>query len=92
MTVNSVRLGPEIDARLNELASRLRCSRSDIIRWALVAYIDRHDKEQPGLMAADASARVRMVAEAAGWKGFFDDLTANDDCGAADGAPAVLRG
>ncbi|MDF3031944.1 MAG: hypothetical protein K0R03_2502 [Moraxellaceae bacterium] len=88
MTVNSVRLGPEIDARLNELARQQCCSRSDIIRWALVAWFERHDRTQDG--AADSVTRLRVVAEAAGWKGLLGELEAGNDAEAE--SRAVLQG
>lgn len=86
MTVNSVRLGPEIDARLNELAGQLQCSRSDIIRWALVAYFERHDRERAA--APEPGARLRLIAEAAGWKGLAEQATANDHCAGEEPEPA----
>jgi hypothetical protein len=90
MTVNSVRLGPEIDARLNELAERLACSRSDIIRWALVAYFERHARESAA-PAPDNGARVRLIAEAAGWKGLVECLPGNDET-AHEPVPVLLHG
>lgn len=40
MTVNSVRMAPELEARLAEAARRLNMSKSDLIRQSLAAYLD----------------------------------------------------
>lgn len=57
MTVNSVRLGPEIEQRLNELAIRQQRSKSDLIRLALKEYFERQARE--------AAAPMRIVSSAA---------------------------
>lgn len=56
MTVNSVRLGPEIEQRLAELAVRQQRSKSDLIRQALAEYFERQARE---------AAPVRIVSNAA---------------------------
>ncbi|HET8730665.1 MAG TPA: ribbon-helix-helix protein, CopG family [Moraxellaceae bacterium] len=43
MTVNSVRLAPDLEARLAEAAGRLHLSKSDVIRQALVEFLDTRE-------------------------------------------------
>lgn len=59
MTVNSVRLGPEIEQRLNELAIRQQRSKSDLIRLALKEYFERQARE------AAQAVPMRIVSSAA---------------------------
>lgn len=64
MTVNSVRLGPDIDERLAALATRLQRSKSHLIRRALLEYFERHAAEAAREPAA-AAATMRVVSNAA---------------------------
>lgn len=45
MTVNSVRLAPDLAARLAESAGRLHMSKSDVIRQALVEFLDKREAQ-----------------------------------------------
>lgn len=47
MTVNSVRMSSALEARLAEVAGRLRMSKSDVIRQALGEYLDKLEPVPP---------------------------------------------
>lgn len=70
MTVNSVRLGPEIERRLGELAIRQQRSKSELIRQALGEYFERQagvgQAPHPGPSAPEGQACLAGAAEAAG--------------------------
>ncbi|MDF2446535.1 MAG: Ribbon-helix-helix protein copG family [Moraxellaceae bacterium] len=62
MSVNSVRLGPEIEQRLNELAIRQQRSKSDLIRQALGEYFERQAREASRWPEAVPAPRVSQAA------------------------------
>jgi len=77
-----VRLGPETERRLQELARRSRRSKSDIAREAIETYVRRHESA----LVAEAR-RQSLSAAARGWSkedAAWEAVAAADDAGAAE--------
>ena len=66
MTVTTVRLQPEVEARLAAAANKLHRSKSWLINQALREYLERHEQEQARwqetLKAVESAAQGKVVS------------------------------